>query len=59
MMPDKTQDIQEPVVVMAPTAAEMHAAWLQKMEREKYEAGLRNYQGDMRRRERERDSCRN
>jgi len=44
---------------MTPTAAELHAAWLQKMERERYEAGLWNYQGDMRWRERERDSCHN
>ena len=59
MMPDKTETAQEPVVATAPTGAEQHAAYLQKMEVERFEAGLRAVAENKARRERERASWRN
>jgi len=69
MMPDKTEtaqepvvdkpeDAQEPVVAIELTGAQQHAAWLRELELERYEAALRRERGDRRRRERQRDACR-
>jgi len=69
MMPDKTEtaqepvvdkpeDAQEPVVAIELTGAQQHAAWLRKLELERYEAALRRERGDRRRRERQMDACR-
>jgi len=54
----KTETAVEPVVAIELTGAQQHAAWLRVMELERYKTNLRRYKGDMRRRERQRDACR-
>ena len=54
----KTETAVEPVEVIELTGAQQHAAWLRKLELERYEAALRRERGDRRRRERQMDACR-